>query len=705
MHFILCKLISGMASDTNYNFLIVNSCNMNIQWQSDGSTNTEKMVLLVIKMWMFLAAMCFVFFAKAFQGSYMKSSVTQIERRFDIPSSLIGFIDGSFEIGNLFVIAFVSYFGAKLHRPRLIGAGCLIMAMGSFITAAPHFFQGPYKYETTISYLSASNGTESILPCLANGSLLFICGAFVFEECEKAASSSLWLYVFLGNMLRGVGETPVMPLGLSYLDDFSREENTALYMALIQTLGILGPMFGFMLGSFCAKLYVDIGAVDLDTITINHKDTRWVGAWWLGFLLTGGVMLLAGIPFWFFPKSLPKQGETETDKKSNILEGDQDRFIPDNNKHSTAPNKPAPVSMAALAKDFLPSLKKLFSNTIYLLIVCTGFIQVSGFIGMITFMPKFMEQIYGQSASRAIFLIGIMTLPAVALGIITGGFIMKKFKLNVLGATKLCIGASLLAFSSLVIQYFLQCDNSQVAGLTVSYQGAPQVSYQQNTLISPCNMGCSCSVKHWDPICASNGLTYASPCLAGCQTSTGDGKDMAFHNCTCIGESPLPFANMSAVLGQCPRKSDCDYMFKFYMAVTVIGAFFSSCGATPGYIILLRSINPELKSLALGIYILIVRTLGGIPPPIYFGALIDRTCLKWGTKQCGGRGACRFYDSGAFRLVNLHWQKFSIFIHTFPIIGFRITYTYEHPFRCIWKIRADFNALGNGRSLPGKQGL
>uniref|UniRef100_A0A671QWG1 Solute carrier organic anion transporter family member n=1 Tax=Sinocyclocheilus anshuiensis TaxID=1608454 RepID=A0A671QWG1_9TELE len=523
---------------------------------------------------MFLAAMCFVYFAKAFQGSYMKSSVTQIERRFDIPSSLIGFIDGSFEIGNLFVIAFVSYFGAKLHRPRLIGAGCLIMAMGSFITAAPHFFQGPYKYETTISHFSASNGTESILPCVTNGSIAHdheIPTVEIQGECEKAASSSLWLYVFLGNMLRGVGETPVMPLGLSYLDDFSREENTALYMSLVQTLGIMGPVFGFMLGSFCAKLYVDIGSVDLDTITINYKDShsRWVGAWWLGFLLTGGVMLLAGIPFWFFPKSLPKQGATETEKKSNVLEGEQDRFIPDNNKHSTAPNKPA--SMAVLAKDFLPSLKKLFSNTIYLLFVCTAFVQVSGFIGMITFKPKFMEQIYGQSASR------------------------------------------------------------------------------QNTLISSCNTGCSCSLKHWDPICASNGLTYASPCLAGCQTSTGDGRDMVFHNCTCIGESPLPFANMSSVLGQCSRKSDCDYMFKFYMAVTVIGAFLSACGATPGYIILLRTINPELKSLALGIYILIVRTLGGIPPPIYFGALIDRTCLKWGTKQCGGRGACRIYDSGAFR--------------------------------------------------------
>ncbi len=49
---------------------------------------------------MFLAAMSFVYFAKAFQGSYMKSSITQIERRFDIPSSLIGLIDGSFEIGE-----------------------------------------------------------------------------------------------------------------------------------------------------------------------------------------------------------------------------------------------------------------------------------------------------------------------------------------------------------------------------------------------------------------------------------------------------------------------------------------------------------------------------------------------------------------------------------------------------------------------------
>lgn len=38
--------------------------------------------------------------------------------------------------------------------------------------------------------------------------------------------------------------------------------------------------------------------------------------------------------------------------------------------------------------------------------ILTYLVVVNGFIGMITFKPKFLEQVYGQSASKAIFLIG-----------------------------------------------------------------------------------------------------------------------------------------------------------------------------------------------------------------------------------------------------------------------------------------------------------
>ncbi|XP_040886348.1 solute carrier organic anion transporter family member 1C1-like [Toxotes jaculatrix] len=604
------------------------------------------------KLKLFLASLAFVYFAKAFGGAYMKSSITQIERRFDIPSSLIGVIDGSFEMGNLLVIAFVSYFGAKLHRPRLIAIGCLIMAAGSFLIVLPHFLQGPYKYETSMSHSKDVNSTESILPCLSNHSMTDLDETpETKRDCVQAAGSSMWIYVFLGNMLRGIGETPIMPLGVSYLDDFSREENTPFYLACIHTVGILGPMFGFMLGSFLTKIYVDVGFVDLDSVTINHKDSRWVGAWWLGFIATGTVILLSSIPFWFLPKSLPKQGQEQSQSKSTELTtvAEQENFLPEENQEHEEKEKP--VTFQELAKDFIPSLKRLFSNSIFSLMILTYLVAVNGFIGMITFKPKYLEQIYGQSASKAIFLIGILNLPAVALGIITGGFVLKRFKLGVIGAARVSMAASIGAFCLLSFQAFVHCENAEVAGLTVSYQGLPQVSYNQQTLLSQCNMGCSCSVKLWDPVCAYNGITYASPCLAGCQTATGTGKEMVFHNCTCIGKMMTPAMNTSAVLGQCPRKSDCDHMFKIYMALSVVGSFISACGGTPGYIVLLRSIQQDLKSLALGMQTLIVRTLGGIPPPIYFGALIDRTCLKWGTKQCGGRGACRLYDAYAFRIT------------------------------------------------------
>uniref|UniRef100_A0A672HNX4 Solute carrier organic anion transporter family member 1C1-like n=1 Tax=Salarias fasciatus TaxID=181472 RepID=A0A672HNX4_SALFA len=490
-----------------------------------------------------------------------------------------------FSTGNLLVIAFVSYFGSKFHRPRLIGAGCLVMAAGSFITALPHFFQDLHtNHKENLLFLSCFFNRDA--KCTVSS---------VLSACEKAIGSSMWIYVFLGNMLRGIGETPIMPLGLSYLDDFASEENTPFYIG--QTVGIIGPIGGFLLGSYLSKIYVDVGFVDLDEVTITYKDSRWVGAWWLGFIVTGLIITLSSIPFWFLPKSIRKE-------------------------------------------DMGPSLKRLFSNKVYMLLVLTSLIAVNGFIGMITFKPKYMEQVFGQASSRAIFLIGteirIMNLPAVALGIIGGGLLLKKMKLGVVGAARLAMTSSILSCCLLILQAFIRCNQAEVAGLTVSYQG-------NQTLLSQCNSGCSCSLKQWDPVCAHNGMTYVSPCLAGCQSSSGASKDLVYHNCSCIGELMTPSPNMSVVLGQCPRKDDCNRMFKVYMALSVTGSFISAFGGTSSYI-------ADLKSFALGMQTLIVRTLGGIPPPIYFGALIDQTCLKWGTKQCGGVGACRLYDSHAFRL-------------------------------------------------------
>jgi len=54
--------------------------------------------------------------------------------------------------------------------------------------------------------------------------------ARVFKECVRDPGSYMWIYVLLGNALRGVGETPVTPLGISYIDDYAKAENSPFYI-------------------------------------------------------------------------------------------------------------------------------------------------------------------------------------------------------------------------------------------------------------------------------------------------------------------------------------------------------------------------------------------------------------------------------------------------------------------------------------------
>ncbi|CAH2278562.1 solute carrier organic anion transporter family member 1C1-like [Pelobates cultripes] len=584
---------------------------------------------------LFLASLCFAYFAKAFSGSYMKSSITQIERRFDLSSSIVGIIDGSFEFGNLLVLVLVSYFGAKFHRPRIIAGGCLVMTVGSLMTALPHFFMGPYKYEAVSSHtVSRSNVSLSFSPCLDNQTFIENSQG----DCTKEIKSYWWIFMLIGNMLRGIGETPITPLGVSYIDDFSRPENTALYIACLHTVALFGPMTGFMLGSFCAKLYVDIGFVDLDSITIDPRDTRWVGAWWLGFLVAAGITLLSGIPFCFLPKSLKKQSEDD-----GIIE--EKMKMNENKEEPSNSEQHRKLTM----KGFLLSLKQLLCTPLYSLLLLMTFLQMNSFLGFITYKPKYIEQQYGQSISKANFITGISTLPAAALGVFLGGLIMKRYKFGLLSASKMSFGTGFLAFLFSFVVFILGCENSDVAGITVSYNGSQLDVFQDEFLYSPCNADCRCSLNRWDPVCGENDVTYMSACLAGCKGSVGTGKERIYYNCSCIEAMGFKSSNFTARLGTCPRNENCGNMFIYYTISQTLITFVYALGGAAAYIIVLWCVSPELKALAVGVYMLLIRALAGIPAPIYFGALIDKTCLKWGTKPCGGKGACRMYDASSFR--------------------------------------------------------
>ncbi|XP_028613351.1 solute carrier organic anion transporter family member 1B2-like isoform X2 [Grammomys surdaster] len=595
----------------------------------------------------FLAALSFSYICKGLGGVTMKSSITQIERRFDIPSSISGLIDGGFEIGNLLVIVFVSYFGSKLHRPKLIGTGCFIMGIGSILTALPHFFMGYYRYATENAIDSLGNST---LTCLINQktSLNGTTPEIVEKGCVKGSRSYMWIYVLIGNMLRGIGETPIVPLGVSYIDDFAKEGHSSMYLGTLHTIAMIGPILGFIMSSMFAKLYVDIGYVDLSSIRITPQDARWVGAWWLSFIVNGLLCIISSIPFFFLPK-IPKRSQKEMKYSAslNVLKTDEEK---NHMTNLTKQEKQAPANMTG----FLQSLKIILTNDIYVIFVILTFLQISSFIGSFTYVFKFIEQQFGQTASQANFMLGIITLPTMATGMFLGGYIIKKFKLTLAGITKFAFFTSSVAYAFNLLYFPLICENKSFAGLTLTYDGMNPVDSHIDVPLSHCNSDCSCDKNQWEPVCGENGVTYISPCLAGCKSFRGDKNlnNMEFYDCSCINDSGFLHGNHSAHLGECPRDK-CKTKYHFYIIFQVILSFFTAMGSTSFMLILMKCVQPELKSLAMGFHSLVIRTLGGILAPIYYGALIDRTCIKWSVTSCGAHGACRLYNSRLFGIIYL----------------------------------------------------
>lgn len=585
------------------------------------------------KIKMFLLALTCAYVSKSLSGIYMNSMLTQIERQFDIPTSIVGLINGSFEIGNLLLIILVSYFGTKLHRPIMIGIGCVIMGLGCFLMSLPHFLMGRYEYETTISptsnlssnsFLCMENRTQTLKPTQDPA------------ECVKEMKSLMWIYVLVGNIIRGIGETPIMPLGISYIEDFAKSENSPLYIGILESGKMIGPIVGLLLGSFCARIYVDTGSVNTDDLTITPTDTRWVGAWWIGFLVCAGVNVLTSIPFFFFPKTLPKEG-----LQDNVARTENDK----EEKH----REKAKEENRGITKDFLPFMKSLSCNPIYMLLILTSVLQINAFINMFTFLPKYLEQQYGKSTSEVVLLIGVCNLPPICIGYLLIGFIMKKFRITVKKAAYMAFCLSLFEYLLSYFHFMISCDNFQVAGLTTSYEGVQHPLYVENKVLADCNTRCSCLTNTWDPVCGDNGLSYMSACLAGCEKSVGMGTHMVFQNCSCIQSS----GNSSAVLGLCKKGPECANKLQYFLIMSVIGSFIYSITAIPGYMVLLRCIKSEEKSLGIGLHAFCTRIFAGIPAPIYFGALIDRTCLHWGTLKCGEPGACRIYNINNFRRIYL----------------------------------------------------
>lgn len=113
----------------------------------------------------------------------------------------------------------------------------------------------------------------------------------------------------------------------------------------------------------------------------------------------------------------------------------------------------------------------------------------------------------------------------------------------------------------------------------------------------------------------------------------------------------------SAKDGTCPI--NCQREFYLFLIVMCFIKFSGATGRASNFLVSVRCVEERDKTVAMGFGLMFMCLFSFIPSPIFFGALLDKTCIVWG-KTCGGKGNCWLYDGEVLRFVKFNFSMSSI---------------------------------------------
>ncbi|XP_043671466.1 solute carrier organic anion transporter family member 74D isoform X2 [Vespula pensylvanica] len=592
--------------------------------------------------------------------AYFNGTITTIEKRFKIPSKTTGLITVGNDISQLFVSVVLSYYAGRGHRPRWIAFGIYTVVLFCCLTMLPHFLYGPGEDALMLTkeyggkiQNSPNNTIPSLIPdkyrkflCLGKDGR--------GQECKDTDNNfAPQVLLFIAQLVSGVGGSLYYTLGVSYMDDNIQKSKTPALISFSYFLRMLGPAIGYGLASFALKFYISPTL----TPTITTQDPRWLGAWWLGWIILAFLLFVFACVIALFPKTLPRAAARK------VLALERNKSAASIKANDQEPELPASLS------DMLRTFKRLLTNTT---LMCNNLATVFYFMGYMPywiFMPKYIETQYKQSASVSSLITGTVGLISSAFGILLSGLIISKYKpkARYLAAWNVMVGA--ISIMGIISYAFLGCSAND-----------DQMAIQSNGVLKtqlPCNELCHCDYVTYNPVCSEHGQTFISACHAGCRSMKlhRDGSKV-YTDCSCVKSKfsrvlthfitanntssfttelstemtepdSMPTLG-TAIPGACPV--DCMSKFYVFLAVMCLLKFSGGTGRASNFLVSVRCVDEKDKTVAMGFSLTIMSLFAFIPSPILFGFILDKTCLVWG-KTYTGTGNCWLYNGEALRYL------------------------------------------------------
>lgn len=142
---------------------------------------------------------------------------------------------------------------------------------------------------------------------------------------------------------------------------------------------------------------------------MNSDNPQWLGAWWLGYAVSGGLLLALIIPMAAFPRHLPNYA---------IYKAERDQLAVGKSK--------VDPKYGQSFQEFFPAVKQLLINIPFMATVGSVVVQSIMISGLSTFLPKYIESQFGLRAAESSVYVGIILV----IGLIGGMIIVSIFDIS-----------------------------------------------------------------------------------------------------------------------------------------------------------------------------------------------------------------------------------------------------------------------------------